>query len=416
MATQPPPDLDPALYESKAYIPITVVAVTLAIATTAVALRSYARAVLIRQFGLDDWAAIVAVILAIGSGTMVASNTIYGHGRHIAFVSTMMPPTTIFKYFRTFYTSIVLYNASLTATKITFLLQYYRILGTAQMRRIVVIAGIIVALWSVSQLLVVIFTCTPIEKFWMGDDYPGTCIPNLPFWYYNAAGNILTDIIVFVVPLPALSKLNLRKNQKIALIGVFCLGFFTCAISVIRIQYLKLSTDVTWDNVSSSCWSVGELCSGITCACLPTLRPLIAKIFPSMQSHPSNSSENYYKKSTGRDGTGPRSRNKNNDNTTGSMRSIIYPEDVELQSDDRSDKEVQLNKIERVEAHERYGQTLDKLRLGLKPTVTTEIKVGTPARPQPSWGHSYTEGGESSGGFGGGIKVKKDLIVTKEEF
>jgi hypothetical protein len=119
----------------------------------------------------------------------------------------------------------VLYNGSLTATKVTFLLQYYRILGTGAMRKAIIIASVLIALWSISQLLVVIFTCTPIEKFWLPDT-PGTCIPDLPFWYVNAAGNIASDITVFVLPLPALSRLNLRKTQKIGLIAVFCLGFF----------------------------------------------------------------------------------------------------------------------------------------------------------------------------------------------
>lgn len=93
------------------------------------------------------------------------------------------------------------------------------------MRKAVIVAFVIVGLWSVSQLLVVIFTCSPIEKFW-NSDLPGTCIPNLPFWYINAAGNIVTDIIVFLLPLPSLTRLNLRKGQKLGLIGVFSLGFF----------------------------------------------------------------------------------------------------------------------------------------------------------------------------------------------
>lgn len=126
---------------------------------------------------------------------------------------------------KTFYISIVLYNGSLTAIKISFLLQYYRIFSTAKMRRIIVWASVFVGLWSVSQLLVTIFNCTPIDKFWL-PELPGTCIPNLPFWYINAAGNILTDVTVFVVPLPALGSLNLRKAQKIMLLGIFSLGFF----------------------------------------------------------------------------------------------------------------------------------------------------------------------------------------------
>lgn len=54
----------------------------------------------------------------------------------------------------------------------------------------------------------------------------------------------------------------------------------TCAISLIRLVYLNQGPDFTFDNVPTSCWSVGELCCGITCACLPTLKPLLTKIKP----------------------------------------------------------------------------------------------------------------------------------------
>ncbi|KAL2256213.1 hypothetical protein VTK26DRAFT_2018 [Humicola hyalothermophila] len=405
MSTITEAPLDPALNESMAAIPIAVVTVTLSIATLAVSLRVYARAGMIHQFGLDDWAAILALILAISSGTMVAVNTIYGHGRHLAAVLAE-DPGMIPKYFRTFYISIVLYNGSLTATKLTFLLQYYRILGTGYMKKVILAAGVFVALWSISQLLVVIFTCSPIHKFWLPET-PGRCIPNIPFWYYNAAGNILTDVIIFVLPLPVLTRLNLRKNQKLGLIGVFSLGFFTCAISVIRIQYLKLSDDVTWDNVASSCWSISELCSGITCACLPTLRPLLSRFIPGMGSQHSNSRSKYYRRSSGRNlSNGSRVKSADED---GSSRGIMYPEDLELQSDDRSDKEIRVaasppgssSQCHDNSNNSKHARRMDKLRLGLKPTVRTEIRVG-PAVPQTSWQRRSNRG----------IEVKRDFILT----
>jgi hypothetical protein len=52
---------------------------------------------------------------------------------------------------------------------------------------------------------------------------------------------------------------------------------------VVRLFALKsatTSTDPTWDNVSAAIWSVIELNCGIMCASLPTLRPLMRKIFP----------------------------------------------------------------------------------------------------------------------------------------
>ena len=108
--------LDPALYESRAGVPIAVVVTSLTVAVAAVSLRTYARAVLIRQFGADDWAAIVALTFAMGSGIMVASSalpqlrlvfigpetdqllpdTINGQGRHLAVVDLSLLPN----YFR----------------------------------------------------------------------------------------------------------------------------------------------------------------------------------------------------------------------------------------------------------------------------------------------------------------------------
>ena len=45
-------------------------------------------------------------------------------------------------------------------------------------------------------------------------------------------------------------------------------------------QFLKPQKDVTWWNVSAACWSLAELTSAITCACLPTFKPLVARIKP----------------------------------------------------------------------------------------------------------------------------------------
>jgi len=71
----------------------------------------------------------------------------------------------------------------------------------------------------------------------------------------------------------------------------------TCVISVIRILTLKsasLTRDPTWDNVATMCWSVTELCCGIICACIPTLRPLAMQLCSRMmQSRSRNIADGY---------------------------------------------------------------------------------------------------------------------------
>lgn len=58
----------------------------------------------------------------------------------------------------------------------------------------------------------------------------------------------------------------------------------TVILSIVRIKYLKLFEDFPWQNVAPSLWSIGELTSAITCACLVTLRPFVARYFPGLAS------------------------------------------------------------------------------------------------------------------------------------
>ncbi|KAK2002730.1 hypothetical protein LX36DRAFT_651843 [Colletotrichum falcatum] len=280
-------EVPPGVYESDSRVSEVIgnISTVLAIAFVAVALRIYTRCCIVKQIGMDDLSAAFTFLLVFGSGFAAVWNVTNGLGRHVYFLS----PEEIKDYMMTFYTSIVLYNAALGGIKMTFLLQYYRVLAVQKMKKVFIGAMVIVGAYSVSQILLMIFQCSPIATFW-DSTVPGTCLPNYPVWYANAAGNIFTDIMVLVLPLPSINSLKLRRGQKYVLLGIFCLGFFTCVISIIRIRFLRLEQDFTWTNVESSSWSVGELCCGLTCACLPTCRPLVSRFIPALSTRATKSS------------------------------------------------------------------------------------------------------------------------------
>jgi hypothetical protein len=56
------------------------------------------------------------------------------------------------------------------------------------------------------------------------------------------------------------------------------------ALSFARLKYLHLDIDPTWVNMPAACWSIAETVSGITCACLPTFRPLVSGYFPQLSA------------------------------------------------------------------------------------------------------------------------------------
>ncbi|EPE09507.1 integral membrane protein [Ophiostoma piceae UAMH 11346] len=280
--------------ESQAWVVITVASITMGIAFTALACRVFTRAVLVKHFGVDDWAAVVAGIMLLMCGLMVTIDVKNGLGRH----SWTITDTERVPYYKYFYASIIFYNATLVSVKIAFLLQYYRVFAVAKIRRIILFFMVLITGWSLSQLFVSIFTCTPIHKFWDESVTTGRCINATPQWYINAAGNITTDIIIFLLPMPVLKNIHLKRTQKLIVMGIFSLGFFTVAISVIRIKYLRQNSDFSWDNVASACWSVGELSSAVTCLCLPTLRPLLVRLRPHVFGNSSGNSSNRSKRSS----------------------------------------------------------------------------------------------------------------------
>jgi hypothetical protein len=128
------------------------------------------------------------------------------------------------RYEQNFYVAIVFYCTGVMFVKLTFLVQYYRVLATPKMRKICIAAMVIIGSWSLSQLLIAIFLCVPVAGFW-DKSIEAKCLPTPGEWYQNAAGNIVTDVAIILLPLPSLVNLKLPRTQKYVLIGIFCLGF-----------------------------------------------------------------------------------------------------------------------------------------------------------------------------------------------
>lgn len=118
---------------------------------------------------------------------------------------------------------LIFFNLSTGLTKASILVQYLRVFKTFKFRIacwcIVAVLGIYTT-WSVFGN---IFTCIPVEAFWK-DNVPGKCMNLYAMWFTNAGMNIAIDIAIIVLPLPVLSKLQLPRRQKQALIVVFAFG------------------------------------------------------------------------------------------------------------------------------------------------------------------------------------------------
>jgi len=123
---------------------------------------------------------------------------------------------------------MVIYNLSQIMTKISFLLQYRRIFTEYRTRTACFWLMLFLIIWGVTQSILLGFTCIPVSVFLpkMAD----MCIKSMIIWYLTSVMNIVTDFIVFLVPMPAIRSLQLRKKQKIMVTGIFCLGFLLVSL------------------------------------------------------------------------------------------------------------------------------------------------------------------------------------------
>lgn len=157
----------------------------------------------------------------------------------------------------------------------------------------------IIAAWQVGQVFIQIFACNPVAKSW-DMSIPGTCQPMSVMRNMNSSANIVSDFIILMLPLPIIWRLELPLKQKMAVAGIFGLGFLlvllpallcscdirslqfsTCIIAILRISVTSAKVkDLSWENSNIVAWTTAEVMTGVIIASLSTLRPLIGRYVP----------------------------------------------------------------------------------------------------------------------------------------
>ncbi len=123
------------------------------------------------------------------------------------------------------YASILNYNLANNVVKMSFLLQYRRIFGSSSPAadRVCHWLFFFVMLWAVLQAILLAVSCIPVAA--IVPSMAAKCLNTLPVWYFSSTMNIVTDFLIFLVPLPCVYNLTMPRNQKILVFSIFCLGF-----------------------------------------------------------------------------------------------------------------------------------------------------------------------------------------------
>ncbi|KAJ5233793.1 uncharacterized protein N7469_005559 [Penicillium citrinum] len=255
-------------------------------ATIVVVLRFVARYVSRAGLWWDDYTIVISLVLNWAMDALRWAQVLqFGLGKH----NYQITDATFQSFGKTFIGSQVIYFTTAVFTKVSLLLLYYRIFGVVRTFRwaLWISFGLVIS-YFISCTIVSIVSCSPVPKFW-DPSLPGYCIDEVAFFRWNGFANMALDILVLCLPYPMAWRLQTSIRQKFILTGIFLLGGFSvCVVSVLRIVSFDFVTleDVTYVSVTPSTWSSIEQSVGVICACLPTLRPLVRRLYGASSNTP----------------------------------------------------------------------------------------------------------------------------------
>jgi hypothetical protein len=203
--------------------------------TLFVALRYYARYVGRRPLGVDDILLPFALLFAFAQeGIAIAMVKVGGVGHRLAY-NCYYQPSVLTTFAKLQISNILSLALAIALAKIVILNLFLRIFHQKPYR----IATFIVMGIQVAAMLVVVIVgvtqCTPLAYTWEPQKHPnGHCIDKNTFWRWGNFPQLVTDVAILVLPIPALWQLKLSAKDKIGVIVTFCTGGIGLVTAIVR--------------------------------------------------------------------------------------------------------------------------------------------------------------------------------------
>ncbi|KAK5996634.1 hypothetical protein PT974_01971 [Cladobotryum mycophilum] len=242
--------------------------------------RLYTKAVFVGKLQIDDAFLILAWVVCMATIVlclhMFATGSGGVHGWEISIHKYDI-------YMMDVFLAAFIYIIGGSLAKVSLLIFYFRL--SPQTWFMVAIWSTIVFItgYTVGIFFALIFACNPIAKSWDVRITGGECINRASLYIATAAVNIISDVIIFILPLPVIVRLQIPRRQKIGLLLIFVLGSLTIVTSIVRVTILPqmlTSLDQTWVISWASVWIIVEANLIIMCASLPTIRKFLKHVAP----------------------------------------------------------------------------------------------------------------------------------------
>lgn len=110
--------------------------------------------------------------------------------------------------------------------------------------------------------------CRPFRLYWQLLPDPGPCAEAQLQLLVVGVTNIVTDLMLLILPLPLVFKMKADWRRKIRYSTIFLLGIFIIAITIIRLPINALNKEI---QANRSIWASTELFTSALVVNIPTL-------------------------------------------------------------------------------------------------------------------------------------------------
>lgn len=118
----------------------------------------------------------------------------------------------------------IIYVPCLGFAKFSILFLYFKLAQLRWFRICVYTLMAVVISYSVGIIFALIFPCQPISANWDLNITDYKCIDKAAIYLATAAVNVITDLLLLLLPIPMVLRLQMPRSQKIALMIVFAVG------------------------------------------------------------------------------------------------------------------------------------------------------------------------------------------------
>ncbi|KAF2650264.1 hypothetical protein K491DRAFT_609137 [Lophiostoma macrostomum CBS 122681] len=277
--TFPKGPLPPSYYtDDRGGILIGVASAFMALEIVAFTLRTVSRRIHRVPFGWDDALVIPALLLnsllCILCFLAVMKSSA---GRHTLVVLQEDPDKIAFMGKNALLISPIVYALAVAFSKGVILNLFLRLFRFGMTRTIAYIVAGTVVVHTTVTVFFTIFQCHPIHELWT-EIVRNDCIDTQAFFEYTNLPNIVTDVVMLIIPLPEVWRLNTTRRMKLGVTITLLTASVGIVVSIMRMVGFfqsRMFADPAWESVSLMSYTVAEPGTYFLAACFPTFRPLL---------------------------------------------------------------------------------------------------------------------------------------------